>query len=142
MTRLGKGRNLVLNGGLLTAVLLITLAPLFDVNPAALTAVHSHLFLGNIEQRVGHEHHAQIHSSRHNQARELNPLEVMQRIEAAIVLLPDHSISQLGYLYFALLALFDATMVAPVARQLVQQTNALLPVYLYTASPLDKPPVA
>lgn len=131
----------VLNVGLLTAVLLIATAPLFGVNPAALTAVHTHVYFG--EADADHDHHAHVHHNAHKQIiGDINPLELMRLLQDGIALLPDQSISQLGFFYVALLWLASGMILFNTLHFESIKGDHWRTVKLRTISPLDKPPTS
>lgn len=82
-------RQAVLNGGLLLSVLLISFAPLLGVNPAALSAVHAHFYFGHPEYADNHAHHVHLHTGIPSDGHNMTPLELMERLDEAIALLPD-----------------------------------------------------
>lgn len=93
-----EGMLFWLNGFLLTAVLLYTLAPTFGYNLAIYTPLHSHLYFGEVD--VAHDHKGDTHPV---QKERPEPLATYLQIQESIVFLPHNDVGNLGLFYVTLL---------------------------------------
>lgn len=92
----------LVNGLLLTAVIIFLIAPFLGINPSAYSATHQHLYFGEVD--IDHDHHTHTHpandDSRNVDA--LNAFELIQYVSNGIAFLPSLDVSGLGLVYIAL----------------------------------------